>query len=307
MRTQLGWTFIGATCVFLGPLPARAHIIMEGELKGREGDQKVAPCEGLPRSATPYLFAPGTTITLAAMEGIPHDGYLRISFDEDGTDFVDPKSIAPLNPDRYGPGQKCLGTPEDHCGESDFCSDSTVLWDNLDPHLGIDVSLGQIREWTVQLPDVECDNCTIQVMQVMEDPAGDEHGPFDGDKDLYYRCIDVILKKGAPAGPGSVTGPAVNTGIECAKRGTTDAGTTSDAGPSPDAGPSADAGMSADARVSADAGATSMAPDAAAPSSPEGGCSTSPAGNTSEGHALALSALLAGLLFARRKRSGAGL
>ncbi|MET0344101.1 MAG: SCE4755 family polysaccharide monooxygenase-like protein [Polyangiales bacterium] len=246
----------GMSYCLLSPPRAHAHIIMEGELQGRVGDQKAAPCEGLPRSTTPYVFAPGAIIKLAAMEAIPHDGYFRISFDDDGTDFVDPQSIAPINPDRYGPGKRCLGTPDDHCGESDFCSDDTVLWDHLDPHLGSDVTFGQVREWTLQLPEIECDHCTIQVMQVMEDPADDTHGPFDGENDLYYRCIDVVLKKGAGAGPGEVAGPATNTGLECAKANRTDAGSSSDARGASDAGTKSDAGVPR-ATASRDA-ATSM-------------------------------------------------
>ncbi|MET0342022.1 MAG: SCE4755 family polysaccharide monooxygenase-like protein [Polyangiales bacterium] len=241
MSFRVGCVLAGASC-FLSLPRAQAHIIMQGDLVGREGEQKDAPCEGLPRSATPYVFAPGAVIKLAAMEGIPHDGYFRISFDDDGTDFVDPKSIAPINPDRYGPGQKCLGTPDDHCGQSDFCSDETVLWDNLDPHLGSDVSLGQVREWTLRLPEIECDNCTIQVMQVMEDPADGTHGPFDGNADLYYRCIDVVLKKGAGVGPGEVTEPVANTGLECAKSTGVDAGRAPDAGSASDASAASDAG-----------------------------------------------------------------
>jgi hypothetical protein len=265
MSLRVGCVLAGMSCCLLSPPRAHAHIFMDGELKGREGDQKAGPCEGLPRSATPYVFEPGATIELAAMEGIAHDGYFRISFDDDGTDFVDPKSISPINPDRYGPGQKCLGTPEDHCGQSDFCSDKTVLWDNLDPHLGSDVTFGQIRAWTVQLPEVECDNCTIQVMQVMEDPADGAHGPFDGEADLYYRCIDVVLKKGAGAGPGEVSGPVKNTGLECAK------------GASADAGAASDAGSSSDARAASDAGVAPSTPSRdAAMSTPAATCDAGP-------------------------------
>lgn len=209
-----------ATGVFV-EARAHAHIDMEGELKGRGGDQKAAPCEGEPRSDTPYEFEPGATIKLGVLEGIPHDGYFRVSFDDDGTDFEDPQSIAPINPDRYGPGKKCQGTAADRCGESDFCnmtSDGrgpTVLWDNLDPHLGADVTFGQTRFWNIELPNVECDNCTLQVMQVMEDPAGGAHGPFDGKNDLYYRCIDIVLKKGVGKTPGTSSEPAENDGVRC--------------------------------------------------------------------------------------------
>jgi hypothetical protein len=259
-----GWVLAGVSCCLLSPPRAHAHIFMQGELTGREGDQKVGPCEGLPRSTTPYMFAPGAIIKLAAMEGIPHDGYFRIAFDDDGADFGEPQSIAPINPDRYGPGKKCLDTPDDHCGQSDFCSDETVLWDNVDPHLGTDVTFGQVREWTVQLPNVECDNCTIQVMQVMEDPADGAHGPFDGESDLYYRCIDVVLKKGAGPGPGEVTGPVANTGLECAKVAGTDGGSAPDAGNAPDASTSPDADSSRDAGTPSEAGS---APDSGSASS----------------------------------------
>ncbi|HEX6241493.1 MAG TPA: SCE4755 family polysaccharide monooxygenase-like protein [Polyangiales bacterium] len=239
-------------------LPAQAHIIMEGELKGREGDQKAAPCEGLPRSETPNVFEPGATIRLAVIEGIPHDGYFRISFDDDGTDFKDPGSIKPFNPNRYGPGKACEGTPQDHCGESDFCNmvadgkGPRVLWDKLDLHLGADVSFGQVREWHVKLPDIECENCTIQVMQVMEDPAG--HGPFDGMSDLYYRCVDVVLRKGAGNTPGTVATPITNDGIECGKSASPaapDAGAGSDAGAVGDAGAPGHDGGAGDASTPA--------------------------------------------------------
>jgi hypothetical protein len=238
---------------------AQAHINIDAPLKSRGGggnDQKVAPCEGKPRLAMPFTFEPGATISVGVVETIAHDGYFRIAFDPDGTDFKDPQSIDPINPDRYGAGRECQGTPEDKCGKSDFCSfvsedGPTVLWDNLDPHLGAE-SKGEYS-WTIKLPNIECNNCTLQVMQVMEDPAGGFHGPFDGKSDLYYRCIDIVLKKGAgTSGPGNATGEPKNEGMQCLAQetpggGATDAGTspatdagatsTSDAGKSPaDAG-----------------------------------------------------------------------
>jgi MYXO-CTERM domain-containing protein len=53
----------------------------------------------------------------------------------------------------------------------------------------------------VTLPNVECDNCTLQVIQVMEDNAF--HGDYDptpgvGIPDIYHQCIDLVLKAGAP-------------------------------------------------------------------------------------------------------------
>ena len=290
-----------ALAAAITPNIARAHIIMQGVLLGREGDQKAAPCEGLPRSATPFVFEPGATITLSVLEGIPHDGYFRIAFDNDGTDFLDPRSIAPINPDRYGTGKTCAGTPDDHCGTSDFCNMSsagdgpTVLWDQLDAHLGTEVTFGQVRSWNVTLPNVECANCTLQVMQVMEDPPG--HGPFDGMNDLYYRCVDIVLRKGAGNTPGTATGPVQNQGIECAKRSVTTDGGTTDSGTT-DSG-TTDSGTTDGGTT--DGGTTdSGTTDPGAESGDAGGCSIA-RGQTELGSGLGL--LLAASALLRRRRA----
>jgi hypothetical protein len=295
------WIFVAAGVVgasTLTPTSVSAHITMDGPVKDRGGDQKVKPCGGQARSSTPFTFEPGATITLGVSEAIPHDGYFRISFDDDGIDgFKDPESIDPINPNRYGTGKKCQGTADDNCGKSDFCSVTsndggpTVLWDNLDPHLGASSGLGKKWAWTVTLPNVECDNCTLQVMQVMEDPAGGAHGPFDGEDDLYYRCVDIVLKKGAGKTPGTVDTKPQNKGMSCvestgAQPSPSDAGVPpTQSGPDPvvagDAGtpaePMATPGPRTDAGSSTspgknDAGSTSSSskPDAARPPSNTG-------------------------------------
>lgn len=223
---------------------ASAHIDMLEPLLSRGGDQKTGPCEGKEWGFGPvYKFEPGDTITITAQEGISHDGYFRIAFDNAGSDgFVDPMSIDPLNPNRYGKGQKCAkDDPSDRCGKSDFCSfvsttgGPTVLWDKLDPHIPNGLLNGKVWTWKVTLPDVECDKCTIQVMQVMEDANAEAlgvlvptHGPFDGEEELYYRCIDVTLKRGAGESTGLAKGAVDNNGIECAAAVGTDAGVTPD-------------------------------------------------------------------------------
>lgn len=289
MATKRLFVTVAAACTAFGVHSARAHIDMHGELKGRGGDQKAKPCEGMPRSDEPYRFEPGATIELGVVELVPHDGYFRIAFDNDGTDFKDPQSIAPLNPDRYGEGKKCLGTARDRCGQSDFCNMSsdgngpTVLWDNLDPHLIDGFSFGQTRTWTVKLPNVECDNCTLQVMQVMEDPAGDAHGPFDGENDLYYRCVDVVLKKGVGKTPGTVSGVPDNEGIDCTK-----------------SAPSRDAGVRGDASDPDDDDDDDAADDddEGGSASAEGGCRV----NAAPSLGGALGALLAVMAVAARRR-----
>jgi hypothetical protein len=80
--------------------------------------------------------------------------------------------------------------------------------DNLNPHLA---GAGTPKyTWQVKLPNVECTNCTLQVIQVMEDDGA--HGPYDptpgvGVGDIYHQCIDLVLKKGAASnGDGGAAG-----------------------------------------------------------------------------------------------------
>ena len=191
--------------------PALAHISLEqaGTHKSRYGDTelKAGPCglEGGKRGTHVYTYEPGQTITVSVKEYVSHPSYFRIAFDADGDDdFKPPASIKPIDPARM-----CPDGPGDHCGTSDFYNSPAVLpgMDNLDPHLATP-GAGTRFTWKVTLPDVECLNCTLQLIQVMEDDG--PHGPYDpapgvGIADVYYQCIDLVLKRSADGG----TAPAV--------------------------------------------------------------------------------------------------
>lgn len=306
---------------------AQAHIDMLGALKSRGGDQKQIPCDGARSAGTVYTFEPGAIITLGVTEGVDHDSYFRIAFDNDGEDgFKNPASIDPMNPGRItmppaflnngtprADNPRCMTDPADKCGKSDHCNvvsttGATVLWDYIDPHLAAD-SAGTYT-WTLKLPDVECENCTLQVIQVMEDPAGTFHGPFDGKGDMYHRCINIKLKKGAgTSGPGNAPGAAVKVGttnpkfpvanINCLAGPVPDAGVApSDAGAATDAGTAADAGSptgtggaaggAAGTQGGAAGGTTAGSPSGAAggtASGAAGGAASGAAGGTASGAA----------------------
>ena len=82
--------------------------------------------------------------------------------------------------------------------------------DDLSPHLatpGADTKF----TWQVTMPNVECTNCTLQVIQVMEDDAS--HGPYDptpgvGVADIYHQCIDLVLKRKPAPDAGTTTTPS---------------------------------------------------------------------------------------------------
>jgi len=187
------WKVMAACATFWISSLALAHMDIDGAGShlSRYGKREIkrGPCgrlDGL-RGTNIYTYEPGETITIKLDEFISHPGYFRIAFDEDGDDsFANPESVDPIN-------RACMNDPRDKCGSSDFYNNETVLLDNLNPH---QYGPRTTYSWDVKLPNVECDNCTLQIIQVMTDPFP-IHAPYDpaytGD-DVYYQCIDLVLK-----------------------------------------------------------------------------------------------------------------
>lgn len=202
---------------FFTPL-ANAHIdlqragthVAKFEQGALGADTKKGVCgnpDGVPTGAV-FTYKPGETITVSIAEYIRHPGYFRIAFDAEGdNDFVDPRWIVALDPDGRVGGCPIDDTDEcrrgDQATEGDFFNNDTVLMDNLNPH-GRETAQPSYT-WEVALPDVECDNCTLQIIQVMEDPAGVAHGVYNTTtkndlNDVYHQCIALVLSDDAVAG-----------------------------------------------------------------------------------------------------------
>jgi hypothetical protein len=164
--------------------PARAHVRLESPAS-RYGDQmKSRPC-GIPggkRTTSVTTVRPAETLTVIFDEIIDHPGYFRIAFDRKGDSALGPpvwNGAAFVNP-----------------------SNVEVLVDLIANPPGL--THGEIR---VQLPDIECDTCTLQLIQVMTDKP-----PFDGIDDFYYQCADLRLSATAPlGGPPPLPAPSVAT------------------------------------------------------------------------------------------------
>jgi hypothetical protein len=124
---------------------------------------KDGPCGDGPhvRGTDVATFEPGQTITVKWHETIGHQSTYRISFDDDGDDsFEDPETT------------------------TDYYTNETVLLDEI-----ADVPGNGEYAVEVTLPDIECDNCTLQVIQLMLDKP-----PYvPGTNDIYYQCADVAL------------------------------------------------------------------------------------------------------------------
>lgn len=171
------------TFVALSPALAHAHLGLDSPPSRYGPDTlQVGPCgvsDG-ERSELVTYYEPGATIEVRWEEYIDHPGHYRISFDDDGDDdFIDPAAMMELY------------------------SNETVLLD------GIEDKGADERDYvaTVTLPDVTCDKCTLQVIQVMYDkPPYTTPG-----NDIYYQCADLVLREGG-APPDTGNGCAAATG-----------------------------------------------------------------------------------------------
>lgn len=188
------------------PETALAHLELE-EPTSRYGGNvlKNGPCgrTGGQRSQNVTTFQSGETIVVTWNEYIDHPGHYRISFDVDGDDdFVDPPCLA--NCDTRNP-------------TVEFYSNDAVLMDDIPDNVGGSYQV------TVTLPDVECGNCTLQVIQVMYDKP-----PYTlPGNEMYYQCADLVLVRPNEADGGVVLEDAgTNDGGDAGAAVPADAGAT---------------------------------------------------------------------------------
>jgi len=175
----------------LSPAEAGAHLGLDVPASRYGPDTlKTGPCgvAGGERTANVTYYEPGETIEVRWDEYVDHPGHYRIAFDDDGDDdFVDPAAMMELY------------------------SNETVLLDGI-----TDKGQGE-RDYvaTVTLPELSCDNCTLQVIQVMYDKL-----PYKTPgNDIYYQCADLVLREagtlpdaGTDADSGPRTGADPGTG-----------------------------------------------------------------------------------------------
>lgn len=150
---------VALTLVAIIPATAGAHATLTYPAP-RTLANKAGPCgaENSGRGSDVAVFEPGETITVTWDETVDHPGHYRIAFDDDGDDdFPEPR------------------TPED-----DF---PTTLVDQIPDREG-----GGLYSQDITFPDVECESCTLQVIQIMTTRV-----PYDS---FYFQCADIALRGG---------------------------------------------------------------------------------------------------------------
>jgi hypothetical protein len=240
----------------------------------------------------------GDTIQVELQETINHPGYFRVSLSADRASFTDP----PL-------------TNTTSCS-LDLASVPTGAHDNvLMDGIAKSASAAANRHimQDVKLPDQACDNCTLQVLQVMKD-----HGPPNC---FYYHCavLKILPADGTAAGSGAAaaggTGAAGSAGRASGTAGSAGsaagaAGSGGAAGVGTAAGSPAVAGSPGTAgSPGGGAGSSATGPTAGsttpASSSKSGGCSVARLGGVRESARLpALVAIGACLILRRKRRQG---
>ena len=176
------------------PALAHAHLALTNPAPRATPSIKTRPCgsAGSTRGANVVVLAPGAMLEVRWTETVNHPGHYRISFDPDGQDFTIPLSY------------------------TDTTQSNNVVMDLIPDRSGMQLQYTQM----IRLPDRTCENCTLQVIQMMTDKQ--PYTPDASSDDIYFQCADIALRA-----PGGV-----------------DAGTDAPVG-SPDAGEGADGGASA--------------------------------------------------------------
>jgi len=165
------------------PALAAAHIALTNPAPRATASIKSRPC-GEPNSVRGpvppgNVLAPGATVEVRWTETIGHPGHYRISFDLDGQDFTIPLSY------------------------NDTTQNTNVLRDLIPSR----ATTGATYTQMITLPNQACENCTLQLIQMMTDKP-----PYTTDaasNDIYFECADIALHApgGIDAGPDAATRP----------------------------------------------------------------------------------------------------
>jgi hypothetical protein len=141
---------------------------------------KDGPCghpSNPPGTGVATVLQGGSTITVELDEYFNHTSHFRISIAGSDGEFVNPTAF------------------------DDYYNDETVVLDNIE-----DASGTRYHEIAFTVPNIDCDPCVMQVIQVMKDGGG-----FSLD-DLYFQCSDIVIEADNAATSGTTTTSSTSGG-----------------------------------------------------------------------------------------------
>jgi hypothetical protein len=173
---------------------------LEGQAGGNQ--LKTKPCGQMTNMRTDKVttFTPGQKVDIKIKEYVDHPGYFAVAFDPDGDDNFpfpranmddvdaatdDPKALFPISNTVLG----IRTDKEKECYTENAQHECTI---------------------SVTIPNMTCQNCTLQVTQFMTDKLGDGN-----DNEYYYQCADIKIEgtvMGGSGGSGGMGGMAAVAG-----------------------------------------------------------------------------------------------
>ncbi len=206
MRFVLAVTLLTASASI-----AQAHVHLLQPLSRTDdalGDpQKEQHCGNPAQTRTTRVttYHPGETITVKFVETIEHPSWFRIAFQPNGEVFELPPASNGNSINAMGVASASNFPTENLTGMTDPATGTMVLMDRI-----ADGAKDVMREMTVTLPNMECTNCTLQLIQVMQN-----NPPYTNDtasNDIYFQCADITLAADAP--DAGVTGGEPDAGMD---------------------------------------------------------------------------------------------
>jgi hypothetical protein len=180
---------ICASAALLVAAPASAHFILLApdawvEVNVLGDPQKAAPCgtsditKGTPTGKVTAMTG-GDMLHIKIKETIYHPGYYRVALS------VLDRSELPADP--VAETRESPRGPISVSGKIDPAPKPPVLADGLFEHRARPEP-GSFFETDIKLPNINCEKCTVQVLQFMEEHGLNREGDFS-----YHHCADLKI------------------------------------------------------------------------------------------------------------------
>jgi hypothetical protein len=188
VKLRLVSALLAGAVALAAPAASWAHFILVTPKSWIEEDhlgdpQKLGPCGGTSANAgTPTAFitpvAGGELLRVKVKETVYHPGHFRVALS------VLDRSELPADPEdvtKDGPHG-----PVSVSGKIDLNPKPPVLVDGIFEHH--QRQPGQAFDTYVKIPNINCDHCSLQIIQFME-----EHGVNTDGRFTYHHCADLKI------------------------------------------------------------------------------------------------------------------
>jgi hypothetical protein len=188
MKLRIAAGLFAGAVVLAAPVVGSAHFILMQPQSWIEenqlGDpQKLGPCGGVstnPGKPTAFVTSVpgGELLRIKVKETIYHPGHFRVAL------AVLDRSELPADPEDVTKDRN--GKPWSVSGKVDPNPKPPVLVDGLwDHHTRV---AGEVFDTYVKIPNINCDHCSLQIIQFMEEHPVNPDGRF-----TYHHCADLKI------------------------------------------------------------------------------------------------------------------